>query len=491
MGAVQVAQRSRVTSEDLRVDAARPESWIERRHESLRALRGRQVFRAEAGGRRVVVKEYAPGPFRRLLRSCAADEGERALEAGRRGVPCVEPLAWATLPDGREILLLRDEEGAVALRDLLLSGALTGARRHALAREVGALLARMQNAGIRHADLHAGNLLVRPDGTALLADARGFRFGPYLRIRQRSKDLAAFALFFLTHASRVDLLNFWGAYARASGFLPEEIDAVRRGALDGVPAAFRRVARKRTEKWRRAGRPVRTGGLFGIASPAISDGELEAIVAESLAMREGASLLKRSRTAWTSAHGGFVAKLYLPKKATRPLRDFLFGTRPERALLASQALRHRGIDTAEVAAVLKDGRFPSRSMLVMRRLEAPPFGATLRALPPLDARRTVARLGRLLRRMHDFGLRHRDLKETNLRLGADGRGIHVIDLDGVRQMRRVDWTRRARDLGHLAGSLEGVPTTLLLRGLGAYLGSDLHPAFARAVVAEAKKARRS
>ncbi len=82
--------------------------------------------------------------------------------------------------------------------------------------------------------------------------------------------------------------------------------------------------------------------------------------------------------------------------------------------------------------------------------------------------------------MHDWGLRHRDLKKDNLLLTEDGGEVRFLDLDGIRQAKRLDWQRRARDLGTLAGSLldrTAVPTGLRLRALDAYLHGDVPPGF--------------
>ena len=106
-------------------------------------------------------------------------------------------------------------------------------------------------------------------------------------------------------------------------------------------------------------------------------------------------------------------------------------------------------------------------------------------MPGLTARQsheTATRIGRTLRRMHDWGLRHRDLKHDNILLTDDGSEIRFLDLDGIRQTPgQLDWQRRARDLGNLAGSIldrNRVPTGMRLRALDAYLAGDVPPGFA-------------
>jgi serine/threonine protein kinase len=89
----------------------------------------------------------------------------------------------------------------------------------------------------------------------------------------------------------------------------------------------------------------------------------------------------------------------------------------------------------------------------------------------------------MLRRMHDAGFSHRDLKAPNLLVApssgpgaapdAPALGPVLVDLDGLRYGRRVPARRRARDLMRLSVSLDewGVARrTDRLRFLRAYLG---------------------
>jgi len=496
---VQLAEYTHVTSPEFRGDPQRPESWLAERGEVLRELPGRQVYRARIGDQCVVIKEFAPHRLRRRLRSCAQAEAETALDVRRRGVPIVEPLACARLRDGRQVLVLREEAGARSLKDLVLEGSVRGRARHALAQAVGDLFARMQNAGIRHRDPHAGNVLVRPDGTVLLGDAWDLRPGDYLTAGQRADGLATFGLFFLTHASTVDILLFWGAYGRAACLPPDDLEDLRQRVLDRIPDAFRRLAGTRLRKVRRLGQPVVVGGFGGLLTGDIAPALLEEVVRRATRLEDGPDVIKRSPTAWTFRAGDdYVAKVFLPKKATRPLRDFFRGTRAERALEAAQALAHRGLETPEVVAVLKEREGGSRSILVMRRVtDARPLDEALADKAPGEARRLAAGVGRRLRRMHDWGLRHRDLKKDNVLVDEHGE-LRLLDLDGVRQTKGpLDWHRRARDLANLDGSLldrNRVPTGVRLFALDAYLGGEVPPGFppgefARLVARYARESR--
>lgn len=495
---------TRITSPDFRADPKEPGSWIAAERELLRSLPGRRVFRAEAGGIGVVVKEYRPAGLLDRWRSRAGREADRALAAARRGVPVVEPVATARLGDGREWLVLREVDGARTLKELLLEGGLAGGPRHDLARGTGALWARLHGAGIRHTDPHAGNILVRPDGSLLFADAGALRPGHYLREEERVKDLAAFALFFVTRASRTDLLLFWGSYGRGASLTPEALERFRGMVERGLPAAFQRLARRRARAELRRGIPFSMEGFAGRVFPGIDAARMGAIAAFAHAPRADASVLKRSASGWTFCAGdAHVAKLYLPKRIHRPWFDLFRGSRAARAHRAAHALRHRGLATPRVAAVLEHGRPPTRSLLVMERVDgARPLDDALASLPAGEGKALAARLGRRLRRMHDWGLRQRDLKKDNLLVATGGGEIVFVDLDGVSERRSaLPWALRARDLGNLAASLRdrrAVPTTLRLRLLDAYLGrkgleSVSNRDFARTVAREAAafRARRA
>ena len=73
-----------------------------------------------------------------------------------------------------------------------------------------------------------------------------------------------------------------------------------------------------------------------------------------------------------------------------------------------------------------------------------------------QTRMTAVVLGRMLGRMHAWNIGHRDLKAQNLLLAEQAGRLraYLIDLDGVRLVKRLSQRRRARNLARLATSME-------------------------------------
>src|SRR5262249_12216626 len=118
----------------------------------------RGVRRVTLGGLDVHVKHYGEGLGRWLRGPRARHEYEITREVGRRGVPTLEALAWGEGAAG-SCLVTRTLPDAEALSDVL-ARPLTPRLRWAIAEALGAFLARAHRAGVRHDDLHPGNVLV-------------------------------------------------------------------------------------------------------------------------------------------------------------------------------------------------------------------------------------------------------------------------------------------------------------------------------------------
>jgi serine/threonine protein kinase len=123
----------------------------------------------------------------------------------------------------------------------------------------------------------------------------------------------------------------------------------------------------------------------------------------------------------------------------------------------------------------------------------------IHTLPPADRRSAfldcLGRVARLVRDLHKRHVSHRDLKAANVLVGPGG-AVTLIDLVGVRTLRRLGTPRRVKDLTRLHASFRADPRvsrTDKLRFLATYLdwalvGRDGWKAWWRAV-AQATKAK--
>jgi len=176
---------------------------------------------------------------------------------------------------------------------------------------------------------------------------------------------------------------------------------------------------------------------------------------------------------------GLVLKRHKRAGRRRP-GQALLGTRSRAAFRKGHALLARGIATARPAAAVdlrRRGAVKDTLLATEVATATVPLSEWLRQGPPARERRRLIRaLAQMLRRMHDAGFSHRDLKAPNILVthgGPCGPRPVLVDLDGVRGGLRVSAGRRGKDLMRLSVSLDewGVGRlTDRLRFLRTYLG---------------------
>ncbi|MCO5171980.1 MAG: hypothetical protein M9894_37250 [Planctomycetes bacterium] len=162
-----------------------PEALVAR---SPAALVGRgRLARVDLGaaGRAIVRPLLRGGLLGKLVRRVSFDRA-RALtelrvsaEAAARGAVVLDVLAAVTRPTGlgwRHGLVTREVEGAIDLAAALAAYPGGRDRRRAL-RAAGAAVRRLHDAGVDHVDLNLKNVLLRPDGQALVIDLDRCRLG--------------------------------------------------------------------------------------------------------------------------------------------------------------------------------------------------------------------------------------------------------------------------------------------------------------------------
>ncbi|MDA1265505.1 MAG: phosphotransferase, partial [Planctomycetota bacterium] len=138
----------------------------------------RTVTREWEGGRSQIVKRYhARGVWNRVGDRLRAAREFAALEQlAARGLPVPAPIE-VRRRNGQWELILEDLSDAVSLDDLLEGREPWPVPATQVAPHLGRLLAALVGGGVRHGDLHAGNVLVQPDGRVALIDLARVRLG--------------------------------------------------------------------------------------------------------------------------------------------------------------------------------------------------------------------------------------------------------------------------------------------------------------------------
>jgi tRNA A-37 threonylcarbamoyl transferase component Bud32 len=194
------------------------------------------------------------------------------------------------------------------------------------------------------------------------------------------------------------------------------------------------------------------GGLRWRVRRSLVNTHAEAIMNAPDEFLARARVLKPSRSSAVSAQDGLVLKRYNFRKWRNLFKDLVRGSKARRCFFRALHLETAGIPTARPLAFAEQrcGGVPLRSYLLMEEI---PQAASLFAWRG-DKRRAIQSLARLIARLHDAGFTHQDLKEGNLLL--DGRGeAFLVDLDGLRYVRRVEDKWAVADLARLAQAAAG------------------------------------
>ncbi len=523
------------------------------------------VYRVVRPGLDVHVKHYHPADARSRARSMlraskARAEAERTREAAARGVPTLEILAFGEASAGTgargSYLVTRTLDGARPL-SAYLEGELplfAPARRTRIRRRLavalGELLARMHGAGVVHADLHPGNLLLRlrPDDEPDLyvIDLFAVRFGSPLDWPRSRDNLVILNRWFVLRATRADRLRCWRAYAAARALVcgsrlndvtAREIE--ERTAISNL--CFWRSHDRRCLGGNRWFRRVHSGAARGYATTDLDAAVLAPLLADpdEPFRRPGAVVLKDSPSSTVIEFelpvGGAPRRVIYKRFAVTRWTDpwaALFRPPPGlRSYVMGHGLRLRGLPTPRPLGVWRRTRFglAREEYLLTEKVpdarELPEHVAGLNRLAPATRRIAlhdlIIQAGRLIAALHDRRLSHRDLKGANLLVNAtpctvSARGavegkppaeetaqqIWFIDLVGVRRA-AASPARRARNLARLYASFHGrglLTRTELLRFLRAYLGWGMRgwsdwkawwAAVARAFRAKVRRNRRN
>jgi len=427
---------------------------------------------------RCVVKRHRIGRGRQRLREAikswlGRDPVRREWRALCRlhalGLAVPRPLAWGRLVGGDGILVSEWCDGTLLRSVLVVASA---ARRTALLERLAEAVEALHRAGFQHGDLHAGNILVEGDRLTLLDLQRTRR----LR-RQRSRLL--------------DLARLELSLERA-GTLPEERLRLRRrlGVAASLDPMLRRFLRDhlrgRSRRKLRVGRNlarVRIEDPSGIALVGLRDVSCDAALdldtphhaprdapprdADRLAGWLAQAAASDEAEIRRSGRGGLhrieaSGRRWLLKRTDadgfgRALADRLRGSGAARAFATAQRLTLIAPIACRALAFVDQRRagLPRRSWLLLESVGDEDLDR-FRPASSQEARACARALGAWLAERHAWGLQHRDLKASNLRVTRTHEGFRFwwIDLEDVRIGRRVRESARVRALAQLNASLD-------------------------------------
>jgi tRNA A-37 threonylcarbamoyl transferase component Bud32 len=214
----------------------------------------------------------------------------------------------------------------------------------------------------------------------------------------------------------------------------------------------------------------------------------------SAEFREVKNIARNRAGSITAPEGVAFVKRFAPGSWFRGLTEMMRGSRAARSLRAARMLTQAGfLAPAPLAAVDRiEGCVIRTSWLLSEALTKAQMMSRFiergHAPAQIEVRKRSAALSAVaacVRRLHDAGLFTSDLQETNLMLDElEGTvRIHFVDLDGFRQLPRVSWKRRRRNLVQLDRSVgRYMSRAERVRFLHRYLGAGYDRAAVRALV---------
>lgn len=458
------------------------------RAEAVKNGAHRSVYRVRAGGLDLFWKHAKfNGPRawgRDLLRGPKAGIEFRRLEELRAGgIPTVTPLAWGRVeglwPRG-SFLVTEAVPNAVTLGEYLTSKAFPVAERREIAVKLADLMARVHAAGFLHTDLHPGNILLDAADQAgdwRLIDVHDLESaGRTLDIAARVKNLVTLNRWFSLRTSLTDRRSFWKAYAKVANLLDAVGGEIERETL----SSNSKLWLSRDRRCVTDNKDYRRHDFGGHAGHVRRDAPADAVTImadpEAAFDRPTTRVLKDSRTSVVAVvrpgDTAFILKRINIKRWYTPVANVFRPSPALRSWLGACALENRQLATPRTYAVTHAGRrgLPREGYLLMEYL---PAARTLDEIPDFSTGPLLGESAAYIRRMHERGVSHRDLKASNIM--EDGGRLLLIDLVGLEIARRVSDGRRRRDLMRLCVSslqMPGVTHATRLRWLKVYFGRN-------------------
>lgn len=465
-----------------------PEHW---QLQGLRRLPHRSSYRTQSESRPFFLKVYEPDSLwqRWKIAYQAKTEWELLHRLRAHGLSVPRPLALAQ----------RKSDGLYWIFQEWIDAkpwdhpASQQGRNLSSLRRLGSLLRSLHACGLRDPDRHAGNFLLDGEGGSWAIDFQKARLGPPLHFEERRRALAlldAALISSLTPRERARILREY--LGQSDKNFREEALAIASASLEIRGKHLRRKSARAVRENRRF-EAFAAEGLHGFLRRG-EDCESLAELCRNWRNGQLVSLKGGRRTQVSTSTGPSprIVKAYLSRGLLAGLRKELGLGRARRAWMRAFHLELAKVPIAKPIALLEG---PHADLLICEKIEG---GETLshvlaRHTTQSDTLLSIARsLAELIARIHQGGLRARDLRGENLLVRLEGADwvVRLVDFDGLRPCRNR--SRQIADLGRLGASFDKLPPRVVLHFLRSYLRASVgiaSPQSVRRLAGEAAMAR--
>lgn len=465
--------RHSIVLQDVRWSYVDPE-WISADFLSQQVISGRLIKQSAkrcviCSDDDIFVKEIRYSGRRSLLKTLAGGtackEGKINLELARREVNVPQVIAYGAATRGgllqRDLLLTRKVDAAVPLLDYLADRHKSQPRssKLALIEAFARFVRRLHDRGIRHNDLHVGNILVRENGKRLFFLLDVDRTVVHERPLNKAETIHNLALLLCTlrpYSSSLDRFHFMRFYSGLERLntQAENIVAIKASAL--------KISH---HMWRAKSIRCLAGNshflksksnhftIYRTATPEVEK-ILRALLPDPDDLMARGIILKDGRTvkaAKIDIEGqAYFLKRYNCKGNWYRFRNALRRSRAVRTWLAGWGMQVRGIPVPEALICLEERRkrLLERSYLLLQYVDAERLCDIWPQLDEFAKRRMLSQLAIILATLHQSGCHHGDLKWPNILVReVDGRRQIVLsDLDGSRVNIRSATAKARKDI---------------------------------------------
>lgn len=417
----------------------------------------------------VFVKEIHYSGIRSLLKTLvggtACKEGKINLQLARRGVNVPRVIAYGVATRGgllrRDLLLTRKVEDALPLHDFILNWrpSQTLLSRLAFIEDLAGFIRRLHDRGIRHSDLHVGNILVQEknDQQFFLLDVdRATIQDRPLHQAESVGNLALLLCTFRPYGRSLDRFYFMRFYSGLDrlGAQAENIKAIKAAALRISHGMWKtKSLRCLATNSRFIKSKSANFTIYRVRRPEVEKA-LQALLPDPDELLEQGVILKDGRTvkaAKIDIDGqAYFLKRYNCKGDLYRFRNALRRSRAVRTWLASWGMTVRGLPVPEAFICLEERhvRLLERSYLLFQYVDAVRLCDIWPELDDFNKRRMLSQLAILLATLHQSGCCHGDLKWPNILVSEveGSRRIVLSDLDGSRVNLRLGVARARKDI---------------------------------------------